>query len=417
MNNALSVELGQDVGTAVRDEKFDFPVLCADKISQMLDQHIKSLARVNGDEERLGVGVTEHRPRDGILDLVDLVEDGQGLLVIGAEVGEHLHRGAVEFEHAGMRGIEQVDKEVGHDGLLKRGIEGLHQLVGKLPDESNRVCQQEGLLVREIDFTRRRVECCEEGILDQDIRPSEAAKKRGFSGIGVADDGDIRNWCTLAVFTLVGAVAAYLHEVAFQAIHLASDLSFILLELALTLALGANSSTLFAKVAPGPGEPRQRIRHTGKVHLDLRLACLSPRAEDIENDLLTVDHRHLGQGLPVALLGGGQLIVEDDDIAPEFSRVLTDFLSLARAKKKSGLGFPDLYQLLPDDRHAERAHQLAQFVQEILRILTRLRNRMCAHQKGPLDHLIAGFDFEHKGDEEAVSGFGCGLLGAEVSGR
>ena len=59
--------------------------------------------------------------------------------MIRAEIGQHLHGRPVELEHAGMGGIQQMDEKICHDRFLQRRVEGFHQLVGKLPDESHRI--------------------------------------------------------------------------------------------------------------------------------------------------------------------------------------------------------------------------------------------------------------------------------------
>ena len=47
MDDSFTVNLCQKIRAIVRDEQLDFPVLGADKIAQVLDQHIQPLSGVN----------------------------------------------------------------------------------------------------------------------------------------------------------------------------------------------------------------------------------------------------------------------------------------------------------------------------------------------------------------------------------
>ena len=281
------------------------------------------------NEERLGVRVFQHGTDHGILYPVDLVENRQRLFCIGSQFVENFHRGAVEFENAGMRGIQEMHQKVCQHRLLKGGVEGFNELMGKFPDKADGVGEEQRALVGEIDLARRRVECREKGVLNQDIRPGESAQERRLPGICVSNDRRIGDRGPLAILALVGSVAPDFGKVLLEAVHLASDLPLVLFELALSFPLGADASTLLPKMAPSTGESRQRVGHARQIHLDLRLTGLCPSTEDIEDDLLTVDHGDLGEIFPVALLCGGEFVVEDDHVAMERTGILADLFGLA----------------------------------------------------------------------------------------
>ena len=274
MNDSLAVQSCDEIGAVVREKQFDLLVSVAHEIAEMPHQRVEPLARVDRDKKSVGMGVSQHRPGHRILDAVDLVEDRDGLLGVGAQFHEDLHRRVVKLENARMGGVQKVDEEVCHDGLLQRRIEGLDQLVGELADEADGIGHQERLLVRQVDLAGGRVERGEEGVLDEDVRAGESPQEGGLAGVRVADDRDIGDGGPLAVLALVGAVPSNLHEVALQAVHLAADLPLVLLELALALALRADAAALLAEVAPCACEARQRIGHAGEIDLDLGLAGL-----------------------------------------------------------------------------------------------------------------------------------------------
>ena len=199
----------------------------------------------------------------------------------------------------------------------------------QFPDKSDRVGEQKRLLIGEIDFAGRGVERGKEGVLDEDIGSRESAQQGGFSSIGVADDGGIRHGGPLAILALIGAVASHLHEIPLEPVDLPANFALILFELAFTLALRSDAAPLLAQMAPGTGQPGEGVRHSGQIHLDLRLACLGAGSENIENDHLAVDHGDPCQRLPVALLGWRELVVKNDHVAFEFLRPLADFFRLA----------------------------------------------------------------------------------------
>jgi hypothetical protein len=139
---------------------------------------------------------------------------------------------------------------------------------------------------------------------------------------------------------------------------LQTDLAFVLLELAFAFAFRADAAPLLAEVAPGAGEPRERIRHAGEVHLDARFAGLGARAENIEDDLLAIRDRHPGELLPVSLLRRTQLIVENENVALELFGEIDNLLRLAGANEKARMLFAMIDEPSFDDRNAEGVDKL-----------------------------------------------------------
>src|SRR5476649_1672918 len=87
--------------------------------------------------------------RGRIAQLVDLVEDNQHLFRVGAEIGQDAHGGVVEFHHLGLRGVEDVDEEIGERGFFERGVERFDELMRQLTDETDGVGKEKRLLIRE----------------------------------------------------------------------------------------------------------------------------------------------------------------------------------------------------------------------------------------------------------------------------
>ena len=110
----------------------------------------------------------------------------------------------------------------------------------------------------------------------------------------------------------------------------------VLLQLRFTLTAHGSLATLARKVGPRAGEARQRVLHSSEGDLQDRLPGVGPVSEDLEDDLLAIDHRHVGHFLPIALLGGRERRVEHDHVRLDLLGVIDDFLGLAFSQEKSG---------------------------------------------------------------------------------
>src|ERR1700746_3611299 len=89
--------------------------------------------------------------------------------------------------------------------------------------------------------------------------------------------------------------------------------------------------------------------------------------EDVQNNLLSIDHSYLGQSLPIPLLGGLKLIVKYDDVRPLLLGPGCYLLRFARSDEvaRTRLGDPD--ELLFRYWNRQCFHQRLQFVQEARR--------------------------------------------------
>ena len=157
-------------------------------------------------------------------------------------------RGFIKLHHLRLAHIENMDEEVGHHRFFQGGIEGLDQSMRQLPDESHSVGEQEWLIVRQRNLARRCVECGEKFVLHEHLRAGERTQQRRFASVGVADDSGIGHRGAFAVLALRGTAPLHSLQLTFQAVDLATDFPFVLLELGLALALGPDAATLFAKV-------------------------------------------------------------------------------------------------------------------------------------------------------------------------
>ena len=154
-------------------------------------------------------------------------------------------------------------------------------------------------------------------------------------------------------------------------------------------------------MAPRAGEAGQRILHAGEGNLEDGLAGLRAVGEDLENDLLAIDDGEFGEFFPVALLGGGQGLVEHDHVAALGLGEVDQFFGLAAAEEGGGGGDAELNQFGADDREFEIFDQLGELGQELGPFTLRHRFGLHAHEKGAFDFFRA-FVFEkisHQGSE------------------
>ena len=149
-----------------------------DELRDALDQFVHAFAGLHGNKNRVRKMAPQRGQRVRLRHFVDLVEDHEHLLGVGAEIRQHAHGGVVELHHLWLRGIEDVDEEIGERRFFERGVEGFHQLVRQVAHEADRIGQQERLLVRQRDLARGGVERGEEFVFDENLRAREPAEER-----------------------------------------------------------------------------------------------------------------------------------------------------------------------------------------------------------------------------------------------
>ena len=116
-------------------------------------------------------------------------------------------------------------------------------------------------------------------------------------------------------------------------------------------------------------EARQHLLQRGELDLEHGLTCLRAGDEDIEDDLLAVDGAQLGVLLPVALLRGRELVVEDDQAAFLVAGQLGDLLELAGADERARVLLAELGDDLAADLDADVADELMELIEQHLGFL------------------------------------------------
>ena len=85
-----------------------------------------------------------------------------------------------------------MHQELGVDDLLERRPERLDELVGKPPNEADRVGTEDLLTAGEAQPSGRRIERREQPVFDQNLSPGEPIQQGRLARVGVPDQGDAR---------------------------------------------------------------------------------------------------------------------------------------------------------------------------------------------------------------------------------
>ncbi len=193
----------------------------------------------------------------------------------------------------------------------------------------------------------------------------------------------------LAALALGGAGADDLLQLAADLGDLVADAALVHLELGLPrVALHRPAAALAVEVGPQPLEPGQLLLEARQLDLQHGLLGRRARGEDVEDDLLAVDDAQAGRVLlPVALLGGRELVVEDDEAAVEPLGQGRDLLHLAGADEVPRVLLAQADERLAADLHAEVRHQLAQLVEQAPRLARVLLRALEADEEGAVEAL------------------------------
>ena len=391
----IAVQAGDEVGPRLGNAEFEGHEIVGDEFRDAGDEFFQTSAGFYGNEYGLGKLVAQRGQGVGSADTVDFIENDQRPPRVGAEFCEDRAGRFVKFHHLRLAGVEHMDEEIAEHRLFECGIEGLDQAVRELADKTHGVGEQERLVVREFDLARGGVEGCEEFVFDENLGAGEGAKEGGFAGVRVTNDGGVRHRSAFSVIALGGALEFHGGEVALEAVDLTPDFAFVLLELGFALALGADAAALLAEVRPGPDEPGEGILHAGEIDLQASLAGVSAFGENVENHLLAVDHEDGGEFFPIPLLGGGEFVVENDDIRAEGLCAVGDFLRLARAHQEPRVVLAVVDEFAADDRDAECVDEFGKFLEQTVRFRSLFVARVGPNKQGALDHLWLFLDFKH----------------------
>ena len=130
---------------ALRDAEAHRRAQLGDLLLHPLEEFVEPCPLQRGDGHGLGVFEAELVEEERIFALVRFIEDGDDGAVRGVQLGEDFHRlFGLALGH-GVAHIDEVEEDVGVDGLFEGAFEGGDEGVGDFTDEARR-CRRGGSL-------------------------------------------------------------------------------------------------------------------------------------------------------------------------------------------------------------------------------------------------------------------------------
>ena len=145
------------------------------------------------------------------------------------------------------------------------------------------------------------------------------------------------------------AAGANIFEMLFEFLDADGDAATVGFELGFTWAAGADTTTLAGEGEALTGEAGEDVLELGEFHLQAAFSSAGSAGEDIEDELGAVDDANADGPFQIALLGGGKVVIKDDDVGLGGFGIFLEFLNLALTEEGSGIGErPDLEELADD---------------------------------------------------------------------
>ena len=203
----------------------------------------------------------------------------------------------------------------------------------QLADKANGIRQQHFLCLGNAQLARGRVKRIKQSVVCLNACIRQCIEQRRFSGVGIADNRNQRQFRLLSLSALHGANAAHILEVAAQLVNALPDVP----------AVGFQLGFARASCADAAAQPRHALAHTGQARqdililrqLDLQLALAGARAlcENIQNQRASIQHRSAGCLLQHAHLRRRKFVVKHNQCCIVVARQRDKFLQLALADK------------------------------------------------------------------------------------
>ena len=131
---------------------------------------------------------------------------------------------------------------IGVAGLLQRTLEGLHQMVGKLPDKADRIRQQNLLAAWQLHPAGGGIQCGEQLIFRQDTGSGQGVQQGRLARVGVAYDGRHRHTLVQALLSRRIPVNLHLLQFPVQSRNAALNQPSVRLQLLLAGTSGADTA-------------------------------------------------------------------------------------------------------------------------------------------------------------------------------
>ena len=185
----------------------------------------------------------------------------------------------------------------------------------KLSDKTHGIGKQNLRAVGKREAARGGVERGEKLVLRQKRAIRKRVYQRRLTRVRVTHYRRSRHGHAHTPLALHTAHSGDFFKLDFQLGNAFADKTPVKLELAFAAAaLGYAAAPLPVEVRPRAVQARKRVFKLCKLHLQTGLSRLGAGCENVQNDLLPVDDFQIRSVLPVALLRGRKLVVEDNAV-------------------------------------------------------------------------------------------------------
>lgn len=184
----------------------------------------------------------------------------------------------------------------------------------QLADEADRIGHDDlADLVAQIHASRRRIERRKQLVGRIGLRLRQRIEQRRLARVRIADQRHRHGAAARALTTLRAVLPAQPVETRLQHFDPLADQPAVGFELRFAGAAQADTAFLPLQVSPRANQPGRQILQLRELDLQLAFVAAGALREDIEDQARAIDHAPVQRLLQIALLGGRECVVEDDD--------------------------------------------------------------------------------------------------------
>lgn len=244
-------------------------------------------------------------------------------------------------------------------------------MVRQLANESNGIGEQCNVAIADVDFARERVERREQAVFDEHTGITrERAEDRRLARVRVSNKRNAELICPAlplhfaCAFDICQSITQHLDAMLHE-----TTVGFELRFTGTTHA-DADTATRLLQVRPHPRQPRQHVFELREFDLQACFVRSRTRCENVENEFRAIHHARVHRKLDVATLCWSKLVVENDKRRTELVDSLFEFVDLAAAEIRCGVGSVELLRQRTDNNNACRVRKPCQFLEMFVDLMT-----------------------------------------------
>ena len=210
--------------------------------------------------------------------------------------------------------IDHMQQQVGISRRFQRGMKGIHQGMRQVADESHGIGNHDIACAFNPQLARSRVERGKQLVCRIDARASQGIEQRGFTRVGITNQGDIEHIAAAARLALHTALPGQFLQPILQQLDPPPQQAAIGFELLFTRAAQTDPAALTLKVGPAAHQPGGQMFKLRQFNLQLALGTGGTQGKDVENQAVTIHHPAFQGAFQVTLLHRRQRVVENHQL-------------------------------------------------------------------------------------------------------